>query len=65
MKANKDKCEIVKLTTPDKKQKQKKEKREYYIPILLQFARKFFLIKFFLLPRIAKIGISLPPLRDF
>lgn len=47
MKANKDKCEIVKLTTPDKKQKQKKEKREYYTPILLQFARKFFLIKFF------------------
>ena len=65
MKANKDKCEIVKLTTPDKKQKQKKEKREYYIPILLQFTRKFFLIKFFLLLRIAKIGISLPLLRDF
>lgn len=53
------------IDTPDKKQKQKKEKREYYIPILLQFARKFFLIKFFLLLRIAKIGISLPLLRDF
>ena len=65
MKANKDKCKIVKLTTPDKKQKQKEEKRKYHIPILLQFARKFFLIKFFLLLRIAKIGISLPLLRDF